>query len=255
MPRTNRNKAKSKIYHIILRGNDKCDIFFDEQDYKKFIKELERTKALYDYYIYAYCLMPNHVHLLIMDEKNKILKIMQGIGICYSSYFNKKYERVGHLFQDRFLSKCVETDRYLMNVFRYIHQNPSKAGMSNFENYKWSSYINYFSDRGIVDTNKLKVFKTREEIKEFHKENSQDKTGEEFLEYEMMKKLTDIQVKVYIENTLNISNFSKLKEKSVNKRNEEIRKLKQIKGTSIAQISRVIGMNKRTIERIMKKEE
>ena len=104
MPRVARGKSCTKVYHIILRGNDKQDIFFDNQDYIKFIKEIVNTKEKYNYDLYAYCLMTNHVHMVIYDKESVLSKIMQSLEVAYSSYFSKKYEKVGHLFQNRFLS-------------------------------------------------------------------------------------------------------------------------------------------------------
>ena len=109
MPRMPRKVSCTKVYHVILRGNDKQDIFLDEQDYKKFIKEILNTKEKYEYELYAYCLMTNHVHLIIYDKNDKLSKIIQSLAITYSPYFSKKYEKTGHLFQNRFLSKEVET--------------------------------------------------------------------------------------------------------------------------------------------------
>jgi REP element-mobilizing transposase RayT len=86
--------------------------------------------------------MDNHVHLLINEGDDEIGKIMKRINISYSYYFNKKYGRIGHLFQDRFKSEGIDSDAYLLSVVRYIHNNPVKAGLvKNIEEYKWSSYI------------------------------------------------------------------------------------------------------------------
>ena len=169
MPRMARRKSSTKVYHIILRGNNKQNIFFDEQDYKKFIKELINTKEKYKYELYSYCLMTNHVHLVIYDKNDMISKIMQSLAVTYSAYFSKKYQKTGHLFQNRFLSKEVETRDYLMQVCRYIHQNPVKAKISKVEDYKWSSFREYINDKRMVDTSMLlslfRKYKTRENKK------------------------------------------------------------------------------------------
>ncbi|MBP2629001.1 MAG: transposase [Firmicutes bacterium] len=99
-----------------------------------------------NYEIYAYCLMDNHVHLLLCDTKDEISRTMKRICVSYVYYFNKKYKRIGHLFQDRYRSEVVEEDAYLLSVARYIHKNPLKAGMvKRVEDYKWSSYAQYLS--------------------------------------------------------------------------------------------------------------
>ena len=155
MPRMARKESSTKVYHVILRGNDKQDIFFDEQDYKKFIEELKNTKEKYECELYAYCLMTNHVHLVIYDKNNMLSKFMQSLEVTYSAYFSKKYGKTGHLFQNRFLSKVVETREYLMQVCRYVHQNPVKAKISTVDKYKWSSFKEYLYEEKIVSTKML----------------------------------------------------------------------------------------------------
>ena len=104
VPRTARQYNEfTKVYHVILRGIDRQDIFLDEQDKKKWIKELINTKVQFNYDLYCYCLMNNHVHMVLYDKNMQLSKIIQSLAIRYATYFNKKYERVGHLFQNRFL--------------------------------------------------------------------------------------------------------------------------------------------------------
>ena len=93
MPRQPRKKSQSQVYHCILRGINKQDIFFDNQDYSKFIKELKRTKHKFFYQLYSYVLMPNHIHLEIKDENEKLSQIMHILETSYATYFNKKYNR------------------------------------------------------------------------------------------------------------------------------------------------------------------
>lgn len=143
MPRMARQKSSTKVYHVILRGNAKQDIFLDKQDYYKFFREICNTKEKYQYELYAYCLMTNHVHLILYDKNENLSRTLQSLTVSYSSYWNKKYERVGHLFQNRFLSKNVETKEYLKNLCRYVHQNPNKSGIAKMEEYQWSSYQEY----------------------------------------------------------------------------------------------------------------
>ena len=108
----------------MLRGINKQDIFFEEKDYLEFQSIIRRTKKKFLYQLYSYVLMPNHVHLEIKDENQKVSKIIHSIATSYANYFNKKYERKGHLFENRFKSKTVENAYYILNLVRYIHQNP-----------------------------------------------------------------------------------------------------------------------------------
>ena len=175
MPRGPRKKIKNGIYHCILRGINKQDIFFDNQDYFKFLKILKKSKQLFQFKLYSYVLMPNHVHLEFKDEKDLLPNIMQNIAISYATYFNIKYDRVGHVFENRYKSKIVGSDDYILNLLRYIHQNPQKAFICATEEYKWSSYKEYVNITNIVDTEEiLKMFnedkyQAIQKFKEFNK--------------------------------------------------------------------------------------
>ncbi len=154
MPRHQRVKSKSGYYHIMIRGNERKNIFHDEADKLKFMEKLNQKKQGNRFFLHAFCLMDNHVHLMISEGEEDVAKVMKRITVSYVSYFNKKYKRVGHLFQDRYKSEIVDEDSYVLALARYIHQNPVKAGMvKSVEEYKWSSYhhyVNGWSD--IVDT-------------------------------------------------------------------------------------------------------
>ena len=163
MPRIARMYSELKVYHIIIRGIDKQDIFLDTYDKDKFLKIIRDTKEKYNYEVYAYCLMDNHVHLIIYDKDEKISKIMQSIEIRYVSYFNLKYDRVGHLFQDRFHSKRIGDREYLKLACRYIHQNPAKAGIAKTEEYKWSSYKEYIKTPEIINNKLLLLVFSKDE--------------------------------------------------------------------------------------------
>ena len=258
MPRASRRKSETNVYHVILRGNNKQEIFLDEKDYKKFLKEIKNTKEKYGYELYAYCLMTNHVHLVIYDKEENLSKIMQSLEVTYSAYFSKKYEKVGHLFQNRFLSKPVETSEYLMQVCRYVHQNPVKAGISRVDNYKWSSYKEYINDEEEMVSKKmlLSLFANSEKeavenFKGFHNDNKENINDE--YEYEIITKFTDEEAKIKIMEVLKLENLEEINNFSVKLRNEKIRKLEDIKGISKAQVARVLGTCNRTIERITKK--
>lgn len=258
IPRSARKISNTKVYHIILRGNDRQDIFLEEQDYRKFIKEIIDTKEKYYYDLYAYCLMTNHIHLILYDKEDKLSKIMQSLAVSYSSYFCKKYDKVGHLFQNRFLSKNVETREYLMQLCRYIHQNPVKAGIAKIDEYKWSSYNEYLGNEDIVNTKMILSILGKEKheaIKNFiafQNLEKEDIAGEAMIEYEMLEKLTDEEVKKIMENILKINSIAEIKQLKANVRDEKLKELKVIKKTSRAQIARVIGINKKIVERAMK---
>ena len=144
MSRENRKQSDSNYYHIMLRGINRQNIFEDDEDRKRFIDIAFYFANETDTKICAWCLMSNHVHLLIYSEAIPEMFIKR-IGCTYVPYFNKKYERVGHLFQDRYKSEAVNNNRYLLGVVRYIHQNPQKAGICNMASYEWSSFKDYLN--------------------------------------------------------------------------------------------------------------
>lgn len=261
MPRQARKESYTKVYHIILRGNNKQKLFLDNEDYRKMIKEIKRTKEKFQYQLWGYCLMPNHIHLMIFDMNNKISKIMQSIEIAYSSYYCKKYEKVGHLFQNRFLSKNVETKEYLVELCRYIHRNPEKAKIEKMENYKWSSYQQFLGKSGIVETQKILSFfgQNREQaIKQFiyfHKKGIEDELGNKEIEFEMRTKLTDQETKRRIEKILKLEDIKALEEYASKEKFEMIQRLKKMIGVSKSQIARITGISRKTIAKIMEKEE
>lgn len=146
MPRPLRLYSPDLVYHVFARGNNRESIFFEENNYQRFLKNLERFRMPLKYNLYAFSLLPNHFHLLLQVGKVSISKVMQTLITAYTMYVNKKYQRVGHLFQGRFGSIIVEKETYLLQVLRYIHLNPVKAGIiDNIEDYPWSSYKQYLT--------------------------------------------------------------------------------------------------------------
>lgn len=158
MTRKLRETSHSGIYHVMIRGVNKQNIFETTGDYMKmmgFLKDLlsdfiVNKEHLHDAFsIYAYCLMPNHIHILLKEgEKATVSEIIRRLNVRYATYYNWKYKRVGHLFQNRFKSEPVNDDLYLSVLLRYIHQNPLKAGIvENVNDYIWSSWREY-TDKG-----------------------------------------------------------------------------------------------------------
>ena len=255
MPYKIRKRSMTRVYHVMLRGNDRQDIFYDNQDYMKFLKLIKITKEKYQCEIYEYCLMANHVHMIIFDCKDVLSKAIQSLAISYSLYFAKKYKKEGHLFQGRFLSKSVETRKYLFTLCRYIHQNPLKANIARTEEYKWSSYNEFLFDSKIINPNPiLSMFgQTKKEARKnfiiYH--NRKVNLINEEVEYEFAYRLTDEQVKEKIQQILKIENVRVFHTYDKNTRNEKLKELKIIRGTSKAQIARVLGINKKIVERGM----
>jgi len=144
------------LYHVISRGNEKRDIFRDNRDRNHYLEILSRYKAELEFNLYCYVLMPNHTHLLIETPLGNIAKIMLCVNTSYATYFNKRHNRVGHLFQGRYKSIIVEKENYLLQLIRYIHLNPLRAGIAErLEEYRWSSHRTYLS--GLDKTELIRV--------------------------------------------------------------------------------------------------
>jgi len=126
----------------MVRGNQKQITFLEEEDFVKYFGLLRHYKRKYGFKLYGYCLMPNHVHL-VLEVKNgtDLSKIMQGLNQAYTIWFNKKYKKVGHLWQGRYKSMVIQKDKYMLDCLEYVELNPIRANISNspFE-YPWSSW-------------------------------------------------------------------------------------------------------------------
>ncbi len=254
MPRQLRRRSSTGNYHVMLRGINRQDIFLDKQDYYKFIKEMKNTKEKYHYQIYAYVLMPNHVHIELKDDRNEISKIMHRISVSYSIYFNKKYERVGHVFQDRYQSKPVENTEYLLNLVRYIHQNPQKANIAKTEEYKWSSYKEYIYNNGITDTELIleQFDKDKDQALKKFREYNQNmlnlKQDTEILEYEIALRLTDEQLIYILKEKIGENNIQNIQHYNKAHRDRILKEIGKIKGVTKTQIARVLGISRKLIE-------
>lgn len=126
MGRRPRERSETGIYHVILKGLDGRSLFYDGEDRDVFMDKLRRAREIGGLELYAYCLMDNHVHLLI-KEGEELGVSMKRLTVGYVQFHNKKYGRTGHLFLNRYHSEVVEDDHYLLAVTRYIHRNPVKA--------------------------------------------------------------------------------------------------------------------------------
>ena len=132
------------FYHVTSRGNEQNDVFKSQRDREKFLEYLASATERYGAVIHTYCLLSNHYHLLLETPEGNLSQIMRHVNGAYTTYFNVKRKRAGHLFQGRFKAILVEADEYALELSRYIHLNPVRAVMvSRPEEYRWSSYNNY----------------------------------------------------------------------------------------------------------------
>lgn len=154
MARKSRILSSTGIYHAIIRSVNQQIIFEEDEDFRKFIYILEDCKDKYQACIYGYCLMSNHVHLLLKVPDDKISSFFKSLTIRFVLWYNQKYERYGCLLQGRFFSRPVENENYFLQVLKYIHANPVKAGMVPAPSeYRWSSSAAYYgAPDSLVDT-------------------------------------------------------------------------------------------------------
>ena len=158
MPRTPRIEVEGGLYHVLTRGNNRQRLFYDDDDYLKLLTLLEHQKQRLPFYLYAYCLMPNHLHLLIERREDAISAVMRRMLTGYSQHHNRRYGKVGHVFHGRYKSILCQTDQYLAELVRYIHLNPVRAKMvAEPDQYRYSGHGAYLGrDRsGLVDVNPL----------------------------------------------------------------------------------------------------
>ena len=223
----------------MLRGINKQVIFEDEEDNLKFLEMLKKYKVISGYKLFAYCLMSNHVHLLLKVEKEDIDLIIKRIASSYVYWYNWKYKRNGHLFQDRFKSEPVENDSYFLTVVRYIHQNPLKAGVcKSIDGYNFSSYNEYVKKADLVDTDFCLGIIDKEQFVEFNNEYNEDVCLE--IEKENFR-LTDDEAREIIFKISKCRTINQFQNLKIDKRDKYLKLLRN-NGLSIRQISRLTGI-------------
>ena len=241
MPRQARKKSETGIYHIMLRGINQQQIFEDSEDFSKFLQVLKDCKAISEFEIYAYCLMGNHIHLLIQEIKEPIEQIMKRIATRFVYWYNIKYQRVGHLFQDRFKSEPVEDDAYFLTVLRYIHQNPIKAGICKKpQDYQHSSYNEFLDISYLINRDFVFDMIDKEQFIVFNNEKTFDKCLD--IEDNPLIKVTDEQAQRIIEKYSKCKNVAEFQNLDIKSRDKYLKKFKE-NGLSIRQISRLTGVS------------
>lgn len=253
MPRKARVRSKTGIYHIMIRGINRQTIFEDDEDYVYFSNVMKHAKIKGEFKLFGYCLMGNHVHILMQEKEESVSLSMQRICSSFVYWYNWKYDRCGHLFQERYKSEIVENEAYLLAALRYIHQNPVKAGIADsLDRYNWSSYHDYTYEKSDLDTEFiLGMFSKNRQlaIKRF-KSFMEEESDEGFIEYKdnHKHKVLDQEIISIVKSTYGVESTSlHLLEKD--QVNVILRHLKSIDGVSIRQIARVTGMKKNIVER------
>ncbi len=251
MPRTARQQSQTNIYHIMLRGINRQDIFLDDADCLRFIEILGECKQLSEFQLYAFCLMSNHVHLLLKVGNEPLETIFRRLGTRFVSWYNTKYNRIGHLFQDRYKSENVDDQQYFLTVLRYIIQNPMKAGLETTPGtYRWSSFRAYLEEKGSITdislalqiagshTNLINYLKTPN--------NNQALEISNFTEH-----ITDKEAESILISELKLRSSSSLRSLPFDEQTALVREMHK-QGASPVQIIRLTGMAKATVYKYIK---
>lgn len=237
-------RENSEYLHLIVRGVGKQILFEDDSDYEKYLSLLDKYAKETGIIILAYCLMGNHVHLLVRDTEAAVSMFMKRLGVSYAQYFNRKYERTGHVFQDRYKSDCVANDAYLLSVFRYILNNPQNAGICSAQKYPWSSYHEYGKKNCLTDSELLcGMIGSEESFQEFMRQV--DET--EHMEAETRKR-DDAWALETLKKTLDITSGTQIKAWDRSLRNSALALLKE-KGITVRQLERLTGINRGVIQK------
>jgi REP element-mobilizing transposase RayT len=278
MARPIRIQYPGAFYHIMSRGSDRLNIFNDSLDYQDFLLVFFDTIKRYNWTCYAYCLMPNHYHLLIKTNEANLSLGMRQLNGVYTQNYNIRYKRIGHLFQGRFKSILVEEERYKYELIRYIALNPLRANTSQkIEDYKWNSVLEVL---GLVD--KTGCINTKEILSDF--DEDEEKARNILLEFLGAKYEKDIEkpkggiILGSNEFIKNIKNYFKEKNKEIEipkrerlafrpslkelfkgsiinkqERNNLIYKANLEFGYSLAEISKELGLHYSSIGKVIRK--
>ena len=249
-----RTQCESNLYHVTTRGVARQIIFESDGDRAFFGKLLRENLVILDGKVYAWCFMENHVHLLFNLELANISVLMRNVQSRYASYFNLKYDRVGHLFQSRFDSVAIQDERQLLSVVRYIHRNPLDLGVMDLEEYQWSSYREYLGKPFFSSTDfVLELLGGVAEFKRLHMlDDKEFEKGDEWVETICAKgtiakneRESDVLEAQSILGGLTPLAIGSLPKPQRDKALAELRAA----GFTIAQISRMTGIGRNIIQR------
>ncbi|MCL2540118.1 MAG: transposase [Firmicutes bacterium] len=249
MPRKARKDTDGKFFHVMVQGIGKEYIFPDDDCKGYYLSCLKKSKTKLPAKILAYCVMGNHAHVLVsVQNAQELALFLRQANGDYARYYNNTRNRVGYVFRDRYRSEVIQDERYLIHCVAYIHNNPLKAGLvERAENYKYSSYVNYLTKKGMVDFDEAaKLFDTSERSM---RAIMLEKTGANWLEhddkeYEDKHKVLTELIKKY-----NISSKASV-------RNEELAKaltmeLQERSGVSLREVAILLEVSREWLRRVV----
>ena len=263
MPRQPRESSGTGIYHVMMRGINHQNVFEDKEDYYQFLTTLDVMAQSYEpdgtpggrnYILYTYCLMSNHIHLLIREREDKIGMSIKRIASSYVYYYNHKYSRDGHLFRERFKSEPVNDMAYFVTLLRYIHQNPLKAGIvTNVNDYEFSSWQEYCDKDGVLfplcDTQTVLNRIPYNELNALVNEPLSDDVTCLDIEEASKGRPSDDQVMMFIKEKTGATNSSAFQQLPADIKKSVLIELKG-KRASLRQLERLTGISKSMIYRM-----
>ena len=245
MPRTARKRSESGFYHAIEKGDGSRIIFENARDRELYVRELEQCAENFSVKVHAYCLMSNHVHLLLQDDGGELSAFMKRLGESYARYHQRKTGRSGHLFNGRFWSEGVDNEPYFLSALRYIHANPEPPGICRASDYPWSSYRAYVGDESFVTTElALSLLGGVDRFKEFQQTGgayAKPFKSSRLSHHHSEDELAIIALALLGRDTLN--NLGKMPPKE---RRVHIERLYEA-GFTVAEITRVTGIGRQSI--------
>ncbi|MCK5599974.1 transposase [bacterium] len=283
MPRSARLDIEGSYYHLICRGQRKNPLFFSSKDRQKYFEMFNEILEEHDLAVHVYCLMTNHVHLLVRRNKIHLHNFMKRLNTRYAMYFNHKYNVAGHVFQNRYKSMIVLDESYLMHLVKYIHMNPVKAKIcdepSEYE-YSSASYYESNKEENISGLRSLPVFRSTEDYLEFMAAGPdefptfKDSIGNEIAYINFDKRQEGREKGKYIEKRREIEKTQEKCNILFKENGYDLKVLKSMKnfgenrktlrnafllllkeGISRAGIARLMEVNRSTVGRILKSEE
>ena len=246
--RIGRIYSNADVFHVMLRGIGHMNLFFDDNDNSKFLRTLIRYTEELNVPVFAYCLMNNHVHLLIGARTDVMGLLLKKTEVSYAFYFNSRYDHVGHLFQNRYKSEPIDNKQYFTAALRYILFNPAAAGLGDWKSYRWSSapaYLYNINDGLTACESTWDLIGGTEQLDEAMVPENEISLAEPA---SMPKRNSDEDVISMICSIAGLANPLALQKLELKKRNKILCEIKAA-GASIRQIERVTGINRNIIQR------
>lgn len=245
MARIPKKDMNTSFFHIMVQGINKEYIFNSQEDKKKYMKTMKEIKEEIDIMILAYCIMDNHTHILFHEEEiNQLVNFMQRVNLLYAKYYNKKYNRVGYVFRDRYKTQPIYTEKHLYSCVKYIHNNPVKANLCDKpEKYNYSSYCkNIFYTNTELEKNVRKIIMGND-----YQEDELDEF--DFLEIEQNKeeRCKEILDKIITKNSIVQDDWKNDREWL----KEIVKELKCNYDISFRTIEKVIGIGRETLRKMI----